>query len=120
MDNKAKSFGEFVKEIAESKRLTPSGLGRLINYTKQNISDIYRRKTVDSELMLTLSRALEYNLFSYYDEKEPIAGFRRAEVMEWQAKIDKLTIELKHSTELLKQQEEIIRLLKEKEEFLKK
>lgn len=120
MENKVKLIGEFVKEIAESRNLKPSGLGRLINYTKQNVSDIYKRKTIDSELILILSKVLDYNLISFYDDKEPIVSFRKAEVLEWQSKLDKLTLELKHATELLKEKEEIIGLLREKEEFLKK
>ncbi|WEK20851.1 MAG: hypothetical protein P0Y49_06840 [Candidatus Pedobacter colombiensis] len=120
MQNKVKSIGEFVKEIAESKNLKPSGIGKMINSTKQNVSDIYKRSTIDSELLLTLSRELKYNLFSYYDDKEPIAGFRMEETKEWQSKIDNLTVELKFTKELLQQQQEIIRLLKEKEAYLNK
>ena len=120
MKNKFKLFGEFVREIAERKNLRPSDLSELINCTKQNVSDIYKRRSIDSELMLILSRVLDYNLFSYYNDAEPIAGFRQAEALAHQAALDKLSAELMHSNELLKQQAEIIRLLKEKEEFLKK
>lgn len=120
MENKVKLIGEFVRRIAESRNIKPSALGKLINYTKQNVSDIYKRKTIDSELILTLSKVLDYNLFSYYEDKEPIAGFRQAETLEWQTKLDKLAVDLKQAHELLKQQEDIIRLLKEKEEFFKK
>jgi plasmid maintenance system antidote protein VapI len=120
MKNKIKLFGEFVKEIAESKNLRPADLCKLIHYTKQNVSDIYKRKSIDSELILTLSRVLDYDFFSYYNDMEPIASFRKAEALARQVALDNLTLELERSTELLKQQEEIIRLLKEKEEFLKK
>ncbi|WEK17836.1 MAG: hypothetical protein P0Y49_13615 [Candidatus Pedobacter colombiensis] len=119
ISERVKLIGEFVKEIAESKNLKPSSLGRLINSTKQNVSDIYKRKTIDTELLLTLSIALDYNLFSFYDDKEPIASFRKAETLELEAKVDKLSVELKHTTEKLNLQEDTIRLLKEKEEYLK-
>ncbi|SDP10064.1 hypothetical protein SAMN05428975_0306 [Mucilaginibacter sp. OK268] len=109
MQKKANTVGEFVKEIAESQNLKPSDLGARINTSKQNISDIYKRNTIDSELLLTLSKALNYNLFSYYDDKEPIVGFRNAETHEWQVKIDNLTYALSLKKDLLNEKEKLIK-----------
>jgi transcriptional regulator with XRE-family HTH domain len=108
MQNKANAIGEFVKEVAESKNLKPSDLAARINTSKQNISDIYRRTTIDSELLLTLSKALDFNLFSFYDDKEPIAGFRAIEIKERQAQIDILTEKLKLMVELLNTKDELL------------
>jgi DUF438 domain-containing protein len=109
MQKKANTVGEFVKEIAESQNLKPSDLGARINTSKQNISDIYKRNTIDSELLLTLSKALNYNLFSYYDDKEPIIGFRNAETHEWQVKMDNLTYSLSLKNDLLNEKEKLIK-----------
>jgi hypothetical protein len=109
MQKKANTVGGFVKEIAESQNLKPSDLGAKINTSKQNISDIYKRTTIDSELLLTLSKALNYNLFSYYDDKEPIVGFRNAETHEWQDKIDNLTYALSLKEDLLNEKEKLIK-----------
>jgi len=109
MQKNANTIGEFVKEITESQNLKPSDLGARINTSKQNISDIYKRNTIDSELLLTLSKALNYNLFSYYDDKEPIIGFRNAENREWQVKIDNLTHSLSLKEDLLKEREKLVK-----------
>ncbi|MFI5138327.1 MAG: helix-turn-helix domain-containing protein [Sphingobacteriales bacterium] len=108
MQNKANTIGEFVKEIAESQNLKPSDLGKRINTSKQNVSDIYKRSTIDSELLLTLSKALNYNLFSYYYDKEPIVGFRTVEIQEWQYKLDSLNHILSLKEELLSQRQELV------------
>jgi len=108
MQNTANSIGEFVKVIAESKNLKPSDLGKKINTSKQNISDIYKRNTIDSELLLTLSKALDYNLFSYYYDIEPISSFHALEMSEYQLNIEKLTEKVRSLQKLSETQEELL------------
>jgi len=108
MQNKASSIGEFIKVIAESKNLKPSDLGKKINTSKQNVSDIYKRITIDTELLLALSKALDFNLFSYYDDKEPVNFFRNQESLGWQLSIEKLTEKVRSLDKLVETQEELL------------
>jgi transcriptional regulator with XRE-family HTH domain len=108
MQIKAIFIGEFVREIAESKNLKPSDLAAKINTSKQNISDIYKRTTIDSELLLTLSKALNFNLFSFYDIKEPILTFRTAELHERQTQIDNLIEKINLMEDNLNIKEELL------------
>lgn len=128
---KANSIGEFVKNLAEEANLTPTAFGKKINSTLNNVKDIYKRSSIDSELLLQISKGLNKSAFAYYDDKEPIASLKKAELDEWNSKIEKLNSRIErlefenHSKDsriddLLKRiadQEEIIRLLKEKENF---
>lgn len=102
------------------------------NTTIQNVRDIFTRSTIDSDLLLKISRALEKNVFSYFDDEEPIASIKAVEKEAYQKEIESFNSEihlLKCSisekeiriNELLSRisdQEDIIRLLKEKEQFL--
>jgi hypothetical protein len=62
-------IGEKIREKAKEKRIGPSELGRMISTSKQNIYSIFRRKTIDTELLLKLSAALEFDFFQYYTDK---------------------------------------------------
>lgn len=65
-------IGEKIRDKARERRIGPSELGRMINTSKQNIYSIFRRKTIDTELLLKISRALDFDFFSFYiDRKDP-------------------------------------------------
>ena len=89
-------LGEYIKQLAEEQNLKPSGLGKEINKTKQNVTDIYKRTAIDSDLLLSISKALAKNVFAYFDDKEPIASFKKAELDEWNSKIEKLHAEIEN------------------------
>ena len=61
-------IGEIIKEIAKRKRLGPTEFGNLINTSKQNIYGIYKRPSIDTELLHKISVALDHNFFKYYLE----------------------------------------------------
>jgi hypothetical protein len=65
-------IGEKIKEKAQEKRIGPSELGRMINTSKQNIYSIFRRKTIDTELLLKLSKALDHDFFQLYIERKEV------------------------------------------------
>lgn len=62
-------IGEKIRDKAAEKRIGPSELGRMINTSKQNIYSIYRRKTIDTELLVKLGKALSFDFFQYYTDK---------------------------------------------------
>lgn len=96
--SKAKSIGEFVKKLAEEANLSPTAFGKKINTSLNNAKDIYKRTSIDSELLLQISKELNKNVFSYYDDKEPIASLRKAEIESLRSEID----QLKHENGILK------------------
>jgi transcriptional regulator with XRE-family HTH domain len=70
------NIGFKIKEIAESKNLSQEDLGKLINKTKQNVGDIYKRESVDTELLLKLCEVLKFDFFDLLYEEEPLKGIR--------------------------------------------
>ncbi|MCB9230958.1 MAG: hypothetical protein H6581_04810 [Bacteroidia bacterium] len=62
-------LGEKIKQRAREIRLGPTQLGEQINTSKQNIYGIFKRQSLDTELLLRLSQALDYDFFALYSRK---------------------------------------------------
>jgi transcriptional regulator with XRE-family HTH domain len=98
------NIGEHIKSKAQEKKLSQEMLGRLINKSKQNVGDIYKRTSIDTELLLKLCRVLDFDFFALYYEEEPLKSMRTRELMQTSDKIDELE-------KLLEQHEDKIRYL---------
>jgi|GEM_PF-5942946 len=59
-------IGSIIRKVAEQGHVGPTELGKRIGTSKQNIYGIYKRKSMDSGLMLKLSLALDHDFFQYY------------------------------------------------------
>lgn len=84
----AKSIGELIEEIAKSKNIKQEELGKKINKTKQNVGHIYTRETIDTDLLLTLTKELNFDFFQFfYDNNEILKKFRQHDIDNWNEKI---------------------------------
>lgn len=65
-------IGQEIKKKAKELRIGPTELARLINVSKQNVYHIFERKTVDIELLNSISKALNHDFFQllYIDEHD--------------------------------------------------
>lgn len=61
------NIGEKIKQRAKQLRIGPTELGNLIHTSKQNIYGIYKRKSIDTEILSKLSVALDFDFFQYYN-----------------------------------------------------
>jgi len=68
-------IGEKIKNRAKDLRLGPTELAKIINTSKQNIYGIYKRNSVDSDLLFDLSKALDTDFFSIYSKRLASADF---------------------------------------------
>ena len=59
-------IGEKIRDRARELRIGPTELGKLINTSKQNIYTIYKRRSLDAELLKKISGALKYDFFLFY------------------------------------------------------
>lgn len=59
-------IGEIIKNKARELRIGPTELGEKINTSKQNVYGIYKRKSIDTDLLRKISNALGHNFFTYY------------------------------------------------------
>lgn len=117
-------IGQIIKRVATSKRLSQREFGEKINRTKQAVASIYRRATIDIELLKVISEKLEHDFLEYYYEDEPFKAFRDIKEKEWEEKVNGLKCELISKDKLVEKNEEIISLqrkyIAELEEKLKK
>ncbi|HYH56395.1 MAG TPA: hypothetical protein VD772_07275, partial [Anseongella sp.] len=81
---------------------------------------------IDTELLLTITKALNVDLFKFFYEEEPLKTFRENEIRALNEQIASLKQMLAEKEELMvsqsryvKSQEDVIRLMKEKENFFK-
>lgn len=59
-------MGELVKRKAEELNLGASYLAERLNYHRQNVYDLYRRKNIDGPILVKISKALGYDFFQHY------------------------------------------------------
>lgn len=58
--------GHKIREVADRKGMQISELGRRINTARQNVYKILNKKTMDTGMLLKISKVLEYDFFQHY------------------------------------------------------
>ena len=59
-------IGNKIKETVDKKGMSVSEFGRRINKSRENVYSIYKRKTIDTGLLTTISKVLETDFFEHY------------------------------------------------------
>lgn len=62
------NIGSKIKGIVTKKGMTVSEFGRRINKSRENVYSIFKRKSIDTALLTTISKILEHDFFQYYTE----------------------------------------------------
>ncbi|WP_312362424.1 hypothetical protein [Sphingobacterium sp.] len=103
-------IGQIIKRVATSKGLSQSQFGEKINRTKQAVAGIYKRSTIDIELLKVISVQLDHDFLEYYYESEPFKTFRDLKESKWAQKVNILENELASRDKLIEKNEEILLL----------
>jgi hypothetical protein len=118
-------IGQIIKGVLKAQGRNHKDLAILINRHPKTVANILKRKTMDTDLLRSISRALVHDFFSYYYKEEPLKTFREVEMKGIVEEIAELKRDLHVKNEFIKtqdkyvqSQEDVIRLLKEKEQFL--
>jgi hypothetical protein len=61
-------IGELIRKRAKELRIGPTELAQMINTSRSNIYWIYKRKHIDGEMLVNLSRVLDLNFFNVYTD----------------------------------------------------
>ena len=59
-------IGKIIESVMRSQGRSPSWLAAQICCNRDNIYKIFRRQHIDTELLLDISVALDFNFFQYY------------------------------------------------------
>jgi transcriptional regulator with XRE-family HTH domain len=54
-------IGKRIKEVLKQKRISVNQLAKSISHSRCTVYDIFNRKSVDTELLIHISHALDYN-----------------------------------------------------------
>jgi len=101
-------IGQLIKEKATEKRLSQDAIGQKINTTKQNVGNIYKRSSIDTQLLLKLCQVLEFNFFELYYTEEPLKSMRDKEIEALNKQIRDLQQELNQKEQRIKDLEDNI------------
>lgn len=116
-------IGKIIRQHLEDLGMTKSEFARRISTSPQNIYGIFKRKSIDTELLSEISRTLNYDFFQYYSSSaivvdEEKAAYGKPQVltaMELQRELD----DAKKELDILRAEnaylKEIHKLLKEKD-----
>lgn len=104
----AEKIGQIIKRVAEGQGYSQKGFGEKINKSKQGIASIYRRATIDTELLTEVSIVLDYDFFAHFYTDPGLQKFKNIEHSRWQDMINQLVDKLKASDKLVSSQEETL------------
>ena len=80
-------IGELIKSRAKAMRLGPTELGARIETSKQNIYGIFKRQSIDTELLTRISLALDYDFFTHLSQAVARPTIRMLQITLWNAKM---------------------------------
>lgn len=101
-------IGQMIKEKVTEKRLSQEALGKMINTTKQNVGNIYKRRSIDTQLLLKLCTVLEFDFFEAFYTEEPLKSMRKKETDAFNTEINTLQTILRQKDERIKDLEDLI------------
>jgi hypothetical protein len=62
-------IGEIIQQELRHQERTVSWLARKLNCNRQNVYDIFKRRTIDTELLMRISLVLNVNFFEIYSRE---------------------------------------------------
>ena len=61
-------IGQLIKQQMDLQGKTTSWLARELAYSRTNVYKIYDKKSIDTDLLLRISRLLQYDFFKTYSQ----------------------------------------------------
>ena len=64
-------IGSAIEKVLIEKSMTKSDFGKKINHERSSVYDILKRKSIDTDLLVEISKVLDYDFIRklYYDEE---------------------------------------------------
>ncbi|MFH2142880.1 MAG: hypothetical protein ABIJ97_10685 [Bacteroidota bacterium] len=114
--------------MVKEKGLSVTEFGKRINTHRRNVYDIFKRESVDTELLQKISKVLEHDFFKYYNQGDNnellvigdnLANYKKTEKInsEHNQLIEKLAgceKEIEYLKDLIKEKDKVIALLEMK------
>jgi hypothetical protein len=91
-------IGKQIRERMKLLKISPAFLAEKINTSRQNIYGIFQRKSIDTDLLVIISRELSFDFFQLYriPQNKPSEKYvSRKEFEEIKSSVEKLAKEMK-------------------------
>lgn len=62
-------IGKIIKQVVRQQQLTDVQFGQLIGLTRDGVQKIYPKEFIDTELLTTISKSLNYDFFGYFSRE---------------------------------------------------
>jgi len=112
------NIGKIIEEKLREKGISVSEFARRINTNRNNVYDIFRRDSIDTQLLQKISIVLDYDFFQHFLINTNILAksliSEPKEVIELDLKVVEMEKEIQYLKELLNDKNRIIALLEEK------
>jgi transcriptional regulator with XRE-family HTH domain len=72
-------IGKKIQEVVNEKGMSDAEFGRRISTSRQNVSYIYTRSSIDTQKLLDISKALDHDFFMYYQSDKTQTKFDKIE-----------------------------------------
>lgn len=106
----AENIGHLIKKVAEGQGLSQSELGQKLRKSKQGVASIYKRDTIDTELLIEICEVLNFDFLAFYYTRPPLSSFKQKEIEEWESKVSVLVNEIEYKDRLLLKNDELLDL----------
>jgi len=73
-------IGKIIKETLKSKNIDVADFANKINYTRGNAYKIFNKKSIDTDLLLKISKVLDENLFFHFITEDEIIAYKNEQV----------------------------------------
>src|ERR1700740_3600380 len=73
-------IGKVIKDALKSKKMDVTEFSKKINYTRGNAYKIFNKKSIDTDLLIKISRVLGENLFFNFLTDDEIAEYKNSKV----------------------------------------
>ena len=73
-------IGNVIKKIVKTKQINIDDFATSINCTRRNVYKIFDKQSIDTDLLLVISKALKQNLFFNYIKDEEIADYKNKSI----------------------------------------
>jgi len=119
-------IGQEIHKVYKQKRFGHSELAAILSTSRQNLTALFKRESIDTKQLLVISKALDFDFFKLYTERMAFeTGLASAmstidPLVECQKERDTLSEKYKLQTENASNQQKYIKMLEEKLSFVEK
>lgn len=101
-------IGQAIKQKVKELRLKQEEFGKMINTTKQNVTNIFGNPDINTDRLFKVSVALKYDFFRLFSIEEPLKGMSNSEVESLQSDVKSLQQAVQQKDEKIKVLEELV------------